>query len=172
MPAFRLAPPRAKELHPSLLIQPKKPKPFWRRSLSLKSRKKSDTPSTDSGVADLSPPSPILHTYSPPEDEEIVVDINAIIETASPGVQELPRYTEGFNSPDVTVNYVEVQSFWSDDAYVTDDENVPQALYNDQVIQEKFGERMKERLQALLERNEFFAMLKEKREERKEKKRL
>lgn len=63
--------------------------------------------------------------------------------------------------------------FWSDNAHVTDDESSPKVTYNDRVIQETFGERIKDRLQDWRDRrDEYFDERREKRDEKKERKRL
>ncbi|PMD31410.1 hypothetical protein L207DRAFT_536898 [Hyaloscypha variabilis F] len=174
MAASPTVPLRAKELHPSLLIQPKKPTPFW-RSLSLRSIKKSDAPSNDSGVADLSGhASPVLRNPSPasPNNEAMDVNINDIADNTSPGPQELPRYSDGYNFPAVTVNQLDLGAFWSGEPYISENEDVPKGSHGDQVVEETFKERMKERLQEMLERNELYVKLMQKRKERKEGSRL
>jgi hypothetical protein len=151
----RSFPPRAKELHPRFLPTPPPPKkPFWRRS-SENARKKSDTPTDDSGVADLSTSSSPIHRVPPPENEGIA-DLNAIAETSNPGAERLPRYTGEHNSQQVTVSYRDVTEFWSGNAYISDDENSSNPAYKDQVIRETLGERLRDRFQDFRERNSFF----------------
>jgi len=118
-------------------------------------------------VADLHLP-PVYRQHLPPEDEGIVADASPVRETAGPEAQELPGYNEGNNTPNVRVTSVEV-GIWSNEPYVTDDENAPKASYDDKLIEETLGERLKDRIQDLLDRHESLAKLMELREERKQK---
>ena len=92
-------------------------------------------------------------------------------ERTASGSQELPRYSEGYNTPEVRITTAEV-GIWSDVPYLTDDENAPRASYAERVYEDTLGERVKDRLQDFVDRHEHLAKLMEWREERKEKKRL
>jgi hypothetical protein len=144
----------------------KKQKPFWRRSLT-KAHKKSDRPSSDSGVASLHKPSSSTPLLPPAEaGDEVITNMNRTIGIIEPiHTEELSDYTEGNNSPDVNVTCREVGPFWSKEEYVSDVESSPKVTYNGQVIQETFCERMKDRLQDWRDRRE-------KQKEKKERKRL
>lgn len=166
MAAPRRPPPQAKEVHPSVLPEPQTP--WWRRSLALKKRKNSEdsTRTVDSGVAGFStPPSPARRVSI--FEDEVIADIRGLFETTN--FDELPQYTDGNSSAQVRVSYREVEvSFWSRDAWVSDDENLGRKTYNDQVIPDTLGEVMRDRLQNFREHNSFFL----KREEKKKGKRL
>ena len=159
----RSFPPRAKELHPRFLPTPPPPKkPFWRRRSSENARKKSNTPTVDSGVAGLSTSSSPVHRVTPPENEGIA-DINAIADTSNTGAERLPRYTGAHSSQQVTVSYRDVTEFWSGNAYISDDEDSPNPAYKDPVIRETLGERLRDRFQDFRERNNFFVKREKKR---------
>ncbi len=115
----------------------KKQKSFWRRSSD---RKKSDPPSSDSAVADVSAPSNSPHCdLSPGAQGEETVDTNA--------TEELPEYPRGSSPPQFKVECKDMGSYWPDDAYVTDDENSLQVMYNDRPLQERLVERRQDRFQ-------------------------
>lgn len=105
----------------------KKQKSFWRRSFD---RKKSDPPSSDSAVADLSAPSNSPHCdLSPGAQGEAIVNTNAS--------EELPEYPRGSSPPQFKVECKDMGSYSPDDDYVTDDENSLQVMYNDRPFQRR-----------------------------------
>ena len=135
----------------------KKQRPFWCLNFD---RKKSDTPNSNSAVADVSTPSNSPHyDLSPGVQGEAIADTN--------GPEELPEHTGGSSHPQIKVEYKDIGSFSPDDSHVTDDENAPKVKCNDQLFQEALGGRRQDRLQDFRERKkEWLADHKEKERKR------